>query len=66
MAVKIKTFEKDGKTFPTIELCIPSKPGSERPNFGFTFGVSKARLILENLDDIRKFVADNTRAAGGQ
>ncbi len=27
--------------------------------FPFQFGVRKARLILEHLEDIKKFVADN-------
>ena len=52
--VVIKSFEKDGKTFPTIEL----KKG-EAKKYGFTFGVSKARMILENFDEIRQFVEDN-------
>ncbi len=56
--VAIKTFEKDGKAFPTIEL----KSG-EKSKFGFTFGVSKARLILENYEDIRQFVEDNSAVA---
>lgn len=27
--------------------------------YAFTFGLSKARLILENLEDIKKFVEEN-------
>lgn len=30
--------------------------------FPFQFGVSKAALILEHVDDIRKFVAENQKA----
>ena len=56
--VAIKTFEKDGKSYPTIEL----KTGG-KSKFGFTFGVSKARLILENYEDIRNFVQDNSAVA---
>ena len=31
--------------------------------FPFSFGIAKAKLILENLDAIKKFVADNEKAA---
>jgi hypothetical protein len=57
MSVKINTFEHKGKTYPTIEL----KETNSR--FGFTFGLSKARLIIENYDDIRQFVQDNEEAS---
>lgn len=30
--------------------------------FPFSFGVTKAKLILENLEDIKKFVEDNSAA----
>ncbi len=56
MSVNVKMFEKDGKKFPTIEL-----ESGDKVKFGFTFGVSKARLILENYDEIRKFVEDNVK-----
>ena len=56
--VVVKSFEKEGKTYPTIEL----KNGMSG-KFGFTFGLSKARLILENYEDIRQFVQDNAEAA---
>jgi hypothetical protein len=39
---------------------------SEDDKFPFSFGMSKARLILENIDEIKKFVEDNTKAAAGQ
>ncbi len=54
--VKVSEFQKDGKTFPTIEL---RNGASEK--FGFTFGLGKARMILENYDEIRQFVEDNAR-----
>lgn len=57
MSVKIGSFEKDGKSFPTIEL---RKGDSEK--YGFAFGLSKARLILEHFDEIRQFVEDNSAA----
>ena len=56
--VVVKSFEKEGRTFPTIEL----KTGGNQ-KFGFTFGLTKARLILENFDEIRQFVEDNAQGA---
>ena len=53
--VTIKTWEKDGKRHSTIEL-----KNGVFCKLGFTFGLSKARLILENYEDIRQFVQDNT------
>ncbi len=32
----------------------------EDDRYPFSFGVSKARKILEHLEDIKKFVQDNT------
>ena len=32
---------------------------NEDDNFPFRFGYSKAMLILEHIDDIKKFVKDN-------
>ena len=31
----------------------------ENDKFPFSFGISKARLILENLEEIKKFVEEN-------
>ena len=31
----------------------------EDDRYPFSFGVSKAKLILENIDEIKKFVAEN-------
>lgn len=33
----------------------------ENDKYPFTFGMSKAKLILENLEEIKKFVADNDK-----
>ena len=54
MSVVISSFQKDGKTFPTIQL----KDG-DKSKFGITFGLTKARLILEHFDEIRQFAEDN-------
>jgi len=32
---------------------------SEDDKFPFSFGVGKARLILENIEEIKKFVEEN-------
>jgi len=32
---------------------------SEDDKFPFSFGLSKARLILENIEEIKKFVKEN-------
>ncbi|MDD4980916.1 MAG: hypothetical protein PHC54_06605 [Candidatus Omnitrophica bacterium] len=32
---------------------------SEEDKYPFSFGISKAKLILDNLDEIRKFVQEN-------
>lgn len=32
----------------------------ENDKYPFSFGLTKARLILENLEEIKKFVAENT------
>ena len=45
----------DYKGHPIISLLKDET--DQRP---FTFGLGKARLILDNLDDIRKFVEDNS------
>jgi hypothetical protein len=33
----------------------------ENDKYPFTFGMSKARLILENLEEIKRFVEDNEK-----
>ncbi len=33
----------------------------ENEKFPFSFGLSKARLILENFDEIKKFVEENSK-----
>jgi hypothetical protein len=32
---------------------------NEEDKYPFSFGVSKAKLLLENLEEIKKFVAEN-------
>lgn len=42
-------------------ICL--NPGSK---FIFSFGLSKAKMILENLDSIRKFVETNGESIGDE
>lgn len=37
---------------------------SEEDKYPFSFGVSKARMILDNLEQIKKFVEENKAPAG--
>ncbi len=37
---------------------------SEDDKYPFTFGLSKARLILENLEEIKRFVEENSKDEG--
>jgi hypothetical protein len=34
---------------------------SEDEKFPFSFGLTKARMILDHIEDIRKFVAENDK-----
>lgn len=38
----------------------------ENDKYPFAFGLGKARLILENLEEIKKFVAENDRGEGAE
>ncbi|MFA5113895.1 MAG: hypothetical protein WC529_06350 [Candidatus Margulisiibacteriota bacterium] len=44
---------------PTIVL-----KRSEDEKYPFSFGMAKAKMILDHLEDIKKFVAENEKAAG--
>ena len=35
---------------------------SEEDRYPFSFGLGKARLIVENFEEIKKFVEDNSQA----
>ena len=41
---------------PTITL---KRNGEDPDAFGFTFGVAKAELILQHLDEIKRFAASS-------
>ncbi len=36
----------------------------ENDKYPFAFGLSKARLMLENIEEIKRFVEENDAAAG--
>lgn len=37
---------------------------SEDDKYPFTFGLSKAKLILENIEEIKRFVEENSKEEG--
>lgn len=37
----------------------------ENDKYPFSFGMTKARLILENIEEIKKFVMDNEQSGEG-
>ena len=37
---------------------------SEDEKFPFSFGLSKAKMILENIEEIKKFVEENEASSG--
>jgi hypothetical protein len=39
---------------------------NEEDQYPFSFGISKAKLILENLEEIKKFVQDNSTSQDAQ
>ena len=39
-------------------MVITLKQGEDDP-YGFTFGLTKARLVLEHIEDIKKFYEEN-------
>lgn len=47
--VEVEFFNRKGKLHPV--LCLPLSGG-----FAFKFGLSKAKTIIENLDEIKAFV----------
>lgn len=51
----VRESEYNGK--PLFEIAR-----DEKDNFGFKFGVKKARMILDHLNEIRTFVEKNDRA----
>lgn len=36
---------------------------TQEDRFPFSFGISKARLIMEHIEEIKKFVEDNAQGA---
>lgn len=52
------TEQGDFKGNKTISLLKENDEGNKYP---FTFGMGKAKLILENFEDIKKFVEENTK-----
>lgn len=55
MVAEIGEFKKN----PVIKLTK-----DEKAKYPFTFGLTKAKLILDHIEDIKKFVADNDKDKG--
>jgi len=50
MVVEITEF----KGSPVISL-----KRNEEDKYGLTFGIRKAKLVIEHIDDIKKFISEN-------
>lgn len=53
------TKQGEFKGNKTISL-ISESDDESKGFYPFTFGVNKAKLIVENFDDIKKFVEENS------
>jgi len=51
----VERTEYKGKPVMTIRR-------DENDKFPFSFGITKAKMILENLEEIKRFVEDNTKS----
>lgn len=51
----VERTEYKGKPVMTIRR-------DENDKFPFSFGMTKAKMILENLEEIKRFVEDNTKS----
>ena len=58
MSATVEQFEKDGKTYPTLRL-----RRNDEDKIFFSFGVSKARLIINHIEEIKKFIAEYGKAS---
>lgn len=53
---------KDGKQYPTIKI---TGTGAKSDKFPLTMGLGKCKLVLENLEAIRAFVASAPKPTQG-
>ena len=53
---KPAAIQGEYKGSPTITIFV-----SNNENFKFTFGLGKAKAIVEYLDDIKKFIEENDK-----
>ena len=54
------TEQGEFKGNKTISL-LSESDDKENGKFPFTFGIRKAQLIIENIEDIKKFVEENKK-----
>ena len=57
MSAKLGSFEKNGKSYATLELA------DQTNKYRFNFGLTKARLILNHIEEIEKFVTTELSGA---
>jgi len=53
----VERGEYNGKPIITLRR-------SENDKFPFSFGLTKARMILENIEEIKRFVEENSQEGG--
>jgi len=51
----VERTEYKGKPVMTIRR-------DENDKFPFSFGITKAKMILENIEEVKRFVEDNTKS----
>ena len=61
---KLKAREEKFKGNPVLILPLP--PGRDGREYDFSFGVQKARAILEYIEEIRNFVKGHEFGNGGK
>ena len=54
------TEQGEFKGNKTISL-LSESDDKEKGFYPFTFGLAKAKLIVENIDDIKKFIEENIK-----
>ena len=56
MSAEIGSFKQDGKVYPTITLRKDGEKAEGAKKYGFSFGIAKARLIVQHIEEIKGFV----------
>ena len=56
---KTTSFEKNGKVNPVFQIWKHVDGVATRPLPEFAFGLSKAKLVIQQMNEIKKFVANH-------